>query len=156
MTQKQKKQGNNNLDPGCQGCIILLVIPLSIWISSQVYFFQNTGKLNINFPKIQFGRAKTVDLCSESLKNTTYARNVSINKDGVVEFYVDYNFTLENGPSTYNIEWGKQGDVMWSWVNSYVSSDVMARCKGPVNIEYTYMYVKKVYRNSLVIPEPQK
>lgn len=101
------------------------------------------------------GGGKTAQLCSESLKQTPYARDININ-NGSIEFYVDYNFTLEHGPSTSNLEWGNQGDVMWNWVNRYVSSDVMARCKGPVNVNYTYIYVKKIYRNGLVIPETHK
>lgn len=111
--------------------------------------------LDLSLPKIQFGTSKSVELCAEYLKQTSYAENVSIN-EGVIHFYVDYKFTLDNGPSTYNVAWGQQGNVMWSWVNQYVSNDVKSRCQGPVTVNYTYMYVKHMFKGTVVVPESQK
>lgn len=145
MNAKQYKltQSMSSNKDGCFGCLTILGIILSFPMGYQIFFYQNNGRLDLSLPKIQFGTPKSVQSCAEYLKNSEFAKNVNIDSNNAISFSIDSKFTDDHGPSTSDVDWGQKGNLVWNWVDSYVSSSIKSRCQKPVTVNYGYTYVKR-------------
>jgi hypothetical protein len=148
---------SNNSAGGCCGCLVLLLsIPVLWFVGHQNYSYQSTGQFDWSLPRIklglpEFGTPKSVQLCADYLKETSYADRVSI-EDRTITFFVEEKgidfSSLKPYPDSTSAAgdikyWNERPGAMWNVINKHISNDIKSRCQAPVTANYTYYYVKK-------------
>jgi hypothetical protein len=136
------------------GLILILLLPF--WIGQQVYNFQTFGKLDISLPK--FGTPKSVTQCADALKKIDYAKDASINKNDVIELSYSFGGRVEPSDpdyiSSYEAYVGMDSSAAhYKTFAERVERDVRQNCKGPVQVDYRYYYVKRMTIGSFALQE---